>query len=62
MKLSLDANIATLAEVPRIHAATRGDRINNKFEDRITTHAEFNRHTNQIANAILAAGVKPGDR
>jgi long-chain acyl-CoA synthetase len=32
------------------------------FEGRNTTFAEFNRHTNQVANALLAAGVKKGER
>lgn len=54
--------IKTLADVPRKHAAERGDRIATSFEGRLTTHAEFNRRTNQIANALIAAGLAPGDR
>ncbi|MFD2677022.1 fatty acid--CoA ligase [Camelimonas lactis] len=62
MKLSLDANLKTLADVPRAHAASKGDQIATSFEGRLTTHAEFNRHASQIANALIAAGLKPGDR
>jgi len=32
------------------------------FEDRQTTFAEFDRHTNQIANGMIALGVKPHER
>ncbi len=52
----------TLADAPRVHAAEKGDRISMSFEGRLTTHAEFDRHTSRVANALIAAGVKPGDR
>lgn len=62
MKLTLDTNLNTLADIPRAHATTKGDQVATAFEGRLTTHAEFNKHTNQIANALVAAGLKAGDR
>jgi len=55
------ADIATLADVPRHHNRVRPDAIALQFEGRTTTYAQFDRHTNQIANALIAAGVKKGD-
>src|SRR5690606_38948823 len=62
MRLQYHDRIHTLADAPRIHAADKGDGIATSFEGRSTTHAEFDRHTSQVANALLAAGLKPGDR
>lgn len=62
MRLQYHDRIRTLADAPRIHASDKGDRIATSFEGRVTTHAEFDRHTSQVANALLAAGLKPGDR
>ncbi|GGC88340.1 fatty acid--CoA ligase [Chelatococcus reniformis] len=57
-----DSRLSTLADVPRLHAATKGDQIALSFEGRLTQHAEFDRRTSQVANALIAAGLKPGDR
>ncbi|MEN9314904.1 MAG: hypothetical protein RIS35_1297 [Pseudomonadota bacterium] len=62
MWLKYHSKFRTLADAPRVHAAEKGDRIALSFEGRLTTHAEFDRHTSQVANAMLAAGVRPGDR
>ncbi len=62
MWLSYHTKLKTLADIPRVHSAEKGERIATSFEGRLTTHADFNRHSSQIANAMLAAGVKPGDR
>jgi len=51
-----------LGDVPRIHARDRGDRIAFEFEGRTTSYREFEAHTNQVARALLAAGLKHGDR
>lgn len=52
----------TLADIPRFHARKRPDSIALSFEGRQTSFAQFDRHTNQVANALLAEGVKSGDR
>ena len=62
MRLSYHHRFRTLADAPRVHAAEKGDRIATSFEGRVTTNAEFDRHTSQVANALLAAGLRPGDR
>jgi len=62
MRLSYHTRVRTLADTPRVHAADKGDAIATSFEGRLTTYAEFDRHASRIANALLAAGLKPGDR
>ncbi|NVN84451.1 MAG: fatty acid--CoA ligase [Rhodopseudomonas sp.] len=52
----------TLADVVRAQAAARGDELLFEFEGRATTFGEFNAHTNQVANALVASGVKPHER
>lgn len=59
----MDASTAeTLGDLVRVHAQERGGKIAYSFEGRGTTFAEFDRHTNQVANGLLAAGLKPGSR
>ena len=52
----------TIAEVIRRQAAERGEAIALVFGDRRTSYGELDRRTDRIANALLAAGLKPGDR
>lgn len=51
----------TLGDVPRHHARTRSQQIALKFEGRLTTYNELDRHTSQVANGLIAAGVKKGE-
>src|SRR5690242_10477900 len=53
---------ANLAEMVRDRAKSRGDALAYEFEGRQTTFAEFDVKTNRVANALLALGVKPGER
>ncbi len=52
----------TLGDIARFHAKARPQAIGLRFEGRDTSFAEFDRHTNQVANALIASGVKKGDR
>jgi len=52
----------TLGDVARYHARTRPDEIALTFEGRETTFAQFDALTNQVANALVAEGLKPGQR
>lgn len=52
----------TLGDVTRVHAEERPDAIAFEFEGRSTSFAELDAHARQVANALLASGVKPGDR
>lgn len=52
----------TLADVVRHHGRTRSDRPALEFEGRTTTFGDLDRQSSQAANALIAAGVGPGDR
>jgi len=54
--------LATLPQALRHFAATRGDAVAYDFEGRHTTYAEFDRHTDRVAQALRADGVGAGDR
>lgn len=51
-----------LADVVRARANTRGDSIVFEFEGRRTSFKQFDEHTNQVANGLIALGVKPNGR
>src|ERR1700716_4769690 len=53
---------ANLAEMVRARARSRGDATAFEFEGRLTSFAEFDIKTNRVANALIALGVKPGER
>jgi long-chain acyl-CoA synthetase len=57
-----DANWKTIADIPPTFAKTQGDKIAFSFEGRDTDFETFNLHTNQVANALIASGVKKGER
>jgi long-chain acyl-CoA synthetase len=52
----------TLGDVARYHAEARPDAVAFSFEGREATFADFDRHTNQVANALIGAGLSTGDR
>ncbi len=56
------ALMPVLGDIARYHARVRRDATALTFEGRATTFGEFDRHTNRVANALLAAGVTPGRR
>jgi acyl-CoA synthetase (AMP-forming)/AMP-acid ligase II len=56
------AEARSLGETSRIQAQLRGIAPAFVFEGRQTSYAEFDRHANQVANGLLAAGVRPGAR
>jgi fatty-acyl-CoA synthase len=51
-----------LAEMVRMRAKARGDAVAFEFEGRQTSFVAFDRNTNQVANALKASSVKPGER
>ncbi|WP_260582945.1 AMP-binding protein [Sphingopyxis sp. PET50] len=59
--IDLDA-IRTLAHIPGAQARARGDAIAVKFGDRETSFADLDRQSNRVANALIASGIRPGDR
>lgn len=52
----------TLGDIVRYHASRKPDGLAVWFEGRATSWRELDRRTNRIANALIAAGVKAGDR
>jgi long-chain acyl-CoA synthetase len=58
----MSTEFKTLGDIVRHFGREQPDAIALSFEGRHTTYAEFDRHTNQVANALLSAGVKPGER
>lgn len=56
------ADVKTLADVTRYHAAQKPEAVATVFEDRATTYGVFDAHASQVANGIIAAGIKPRTR
>lgn len=59
--IDLDA-IRTLADIPAAQARARGQATAVKFGSRETSFAALDARSNRVANALIAAGVAPGDR
>src|ERR1700753_1921967 len=60
--MSTTAQPANLADMVRDRAKARGDAVVYEFEGRHTTFAEFDTRTNRVARALIALGIKPGER
>ncbi|MBO9559660.1 MAG: fatty acid--CoA ligase [Caulobacter sp.] len=54
--------MTTLGDVARYHREVRPNAIALEFEGRATTFADFDRHTDRVAAALLAEGLNKGDR
>ena len=54
--------LANLADMVRDRARTRGNAVVYEFEGRQTSFAEFDTRTNRVARALIALGIKPGER
>lgn len=54
--------LTAVADIPRIQAAERPNEVALWFEGRETTFAQWNEMSNRCAQALLAMGLKPGDR
>src|SRR6195256_7026522 len=60
--MAASAAPANLADMVRAQAKSRGDALAFEFEGRLTTFAQFDANTNRVANALIALGLKKGDR
>src|SRR6185312_12963266 len=56
------APMRVVGDITRHHAAVRPDTVAMIYEGRTTTYAAFDRHTSQVANGLIAAGVAPQRR
>lgn len=54
--------IKTIGDITRYHAQQRGDQCAFVFENRSQSYAQLDAHTNQVANALLAEGLKAQTR
>lgn len=54
--------IETLADISRVYARLTPQRRALEFEGRSTTYGELDARASQVARALLADGVRPGDR
>ena len=54
--------LSNLADMVRDRAKSRGDALAYEFEGRQTSFAEFDVKTNRVANALIAMGIKKGER
>jgi acyl-CoA synthetase (AMP-forming)/AMP-acid ligase II len=61
MRLDFDA-MPTLAEIPRYHARERAERPAMTFEGRTISWVELDAGASRVANALVAAGCRTGDR
>jgi long-chain acyl-CoA synthetase len=62
MSTAARADITTIADVIRVHAAERPDAPALEVDGRSVTFRELDRRSSQAAQALRAAGVGPGDR
>ncbi|HEX4180908.1 MAG TPA: long-chain-fatty-acid--CoA ligase [Caulobacteraceae bacterium] len=55
-------DIASVADVPRRQARSRPDAVALSYNGRETSFAEFDALASACANALIAEGIRPGDR
>ncbi|MDU6242373.1 MAG: AMP-binding protein, partial [Bradyrhizobium sp.] len=60
--MSVATAASTLVDIVRKQAQALGSATAYEFEGHVTSFAEFDRKTNQVANALKALGVKPHER
>ena len=51
-----------MADMLRDQARTRGNATAVIFEDRSYSYTDLDKHSNQLAQAFIAGGIKPGAR
>src|SRR5712671_3411824 len=60
--MSAPEQLTNLADMVRARAKARGDAVAYEFAGRQTSFSEFDILTNRVANALIAGGLKPGER
>lgn len=55
-------SLKTVADATRLQATLRPDEIASSFQGRITTFRALDEAASRVANGLIAAGLKPGDR
>lgn len=54
--------LKAVADVPRFQAKANGTLVAQIFQDRSTTYHDLDRHTNQVAQGLIACGLHPQAR
>ncbi|MEQ8483737.1 MAG: fatty acid--CoA ligase [Pseudomonadales bacterium] len=54
--------VATLGDLSRFHARQRPGKEAMLFDGRSTSYGDLDRHASQVANGLIADGLKPGSR
>ena len=62
LKVDSAADIATVGDITRHHAKSRPQRIAIHYEGRHLSYGELDQRTNQVANGLLAEGLRPQTR
>jgi long-chain acyl-CoA synthetase len=62
LKVEGISDIATVGDITRQHARNRPDRVAIHFEGQRVTYGELDRRANQVANGLIAEGLKPQAR
>lgn len=60
--MSVPEEPTTIGNLVRLRARSQGDAIALTFEGRVTSYAELDRHSNQVAHGLMSLGVGQGDR
>lgn len=60
--MTTEIRIDRLADLTRAHAEVRPNAVALVYQDRETTFAELDRRASQVANGLIAAGLKPQTR
>ena len=58
----MTAEIACLADMVRLHGARQPDAAALVYDGRTTSYGALDRASSQVANALIAGGVKPQQR
>ncbi len=60
--MTTETRVRTLADVTRAHAEARPNAVAMVYGDRHTTFGELDRHASQVANGLIATGLRPQAR
>src|SRR3569832_1654734 len=55
-------SLTAVADIPRLHAQARPDAVAMVYNEVSTSYAKLDRRSNQVANGLIAEGIKPQAR
>ncbi|MEJ5221964.1 MAG: fatty acid--CoA ligase [Tepidiforma sp.] len=60
--MTANIDIASFADITRVHAAERPNAVALVYQDRETTYRELDERASRVANGLIAAGLQPQAR